>query len=498
MPSRRRILLCRLSFVLLAIVPTLGTCGWLVSRAFDRSPLAGPREALTASALAADLSRELGVVVQIDTLKLVESDAVPSSSPSHAAYILTGLRLLDAETGRPLAAAESATLTPTSGGSHLAMSLVQTDMDALPRLAHVLHERILCGPTASLRTALLEIRQLVIAGGDAPQTLVDLSLAVEATPAGPQVRLALRPAAAMPDRPRASLTLSRNRDVEPPATLIKLDTAGHDLPLALAAAIVPPFAPIARGEIASGVSFRGSAQFVPGPSAQGEASGTLVGSFRGLDLDRLVSERFPHQLSGRAELVVDQAIFSGGRLQSLGGRLLADRGGISPSLIAAACEHLALDTPLPPETLASDRLLPFAKLAIGFRLDGQTLEMAGLAGLRSEGALLAGPHGPLLTAPPAHRTAAVSLVRTLVPASEIQVPATRETSTLVNLFPAPDIVLPRSADRAAIHPSEQLATRPATHTEAAPALPPLRHTPTRLRASGPAESAPVLRPPGLR
>jgi hypothetical protein len=487
MPSHRRILLCRLGFVLLAIVPTLGTCGWLIARALEQSAFASPAASLTAAALAADLSRQLGVVVEIDTTQPVDSVNASSDVPS-IAYDLVGLRLLDPETSRPLATADAATLTLNGNASHLAVSLVQTDVDALPKLVRVLHDRVLCGPAASLRTAKLDIRQLIIAGGDAPQTLVGLSLNLTSTPASPQAELAFQPASAPPDSPQVRLSLARNRDVVPPATLITLDTAGHALPLSLIAALVPELESIALGNAASGVSFRGSAQFVP---ARDGASGTLAGTFHGLDLDRLVSERFPHHLSGQAELVVDRAVFSGGRLESLGGRLLAERGGISPSLVAAASEHLDLGTPLDTAALASDRLLPFTHLAIGFRLDGQAIELTGLAGLRSQGALLVGQHGPLLAAPPAHRTAAVGLVRTLVPASEIQVPATRETSTLIGLFPAPDIVLPRTA----VHSD----ARPATHLEDAPRAPaPLRHTPTRLRASGPAESAPVLRQPEWR
>jgi hypothetical protein len=482
MPSRRRILLCRLGFVLLAIVPTLGTCGWLISRAVDRIESVSPADALTAAALAADLSRQLGVVVEIDAIQSVDSENSSSDAPL-IAYELTGLRLVDPETSRPLASTDTATLTLAGEACHVSVALVQTSVDALPQLARVLHDRFLCGPAASLPTATLDIRQLVIAGGDSPQTLAGLALILRRTPTGPQAEFTFQPAAAPPDLPQVRLSLARNRDVAPPATLITLDTSGHVLPFSLIASLVPELQASARG-----VSFRGSAQFVP---AREGVRGTLTGTFRGLDLDRLVSERFPHQLAGVAELIVDRAVFSDRRLQSLSGRLLADRGGISPSLVAAACEHLELDTPLDPAALASDRLLPYTQLAIGFRLDGQSIELTGLAGLRSQGALLIGPQSPLVTAPPAHRTAAVGLVRTLVPASEFQVPATRETSALVSLFPAPDIVLPRTAARN--------DARPAAHLEdAAPTPTPLRHTPTRLRASGPAESAPVLRPPGWR
>jgi hypothetical protein len=486
MPSHRRILLCRLGFVLLAIMPTLGTCGWLISRAVDRTAFASSAASPTAATLAADLSRQLGVVVEIDAIQPANSENSSSDAPS-ITYDLAGLRLLDAETSRPLASADSATLTLNGNASHLAVSLVQTNVDALPQLARVLHDRVLCRPAASLPTAKLEIRQLVIAGGDAPQTLAGLALTLSCTPAGPQAELAFHPASVPPNSPQVRLSLARNRDVAPPATLITLDTAGHALPLSLIAALLPELQSIVRSDAAGGVSFRGSAQFVP---ARDGASGTLAGTFRGVDLDRLVSERFPHHLSGQAELVVDRAVFSGGRLESLGGRLLAERGGISPSLVAAASEHLALDTPLDAAAIASDRLLPFTQLAIGFRLDGHAIELTGMAGLRSQGALLVGPHGPLLAAPPAHRTAAVGLVRMLVPASEIQVPATREASTLIGLFPTPDIAPPRSAARS--------DASPATYTGDDSALPPLRHTPTRLRASGPAESAPVLRQPGWR
>jgi hypothetical protein len=87
--------------------------------------------------------------------------------------------------------------------------------------------------------------------------------------------------------------------------------------------------------------------------------------------------------------------------------------------------------------------------------------------------VLASKTGPLLTASPGHAVPAVNLLRTLLPDNQFQVPATRQTDVLVGLFPVPDVLPTRTAARQT-------------------------HVPTRLRTSGPADAAPVLRQPGLR
>jgi hypothetical protein len=472
MSSARRILFCRLSFVLLAIVPTLGTCGWLVSQSAAFVGETG-NQPPDSKALARELSRRLGLTVEFDAAEFTTAE-IPDSKVHEAGadrgLRLIGIRLSDPETGELLATAQSADAVSEQSGWQIALSQAQANAQHIGRLVATLHERLLCGSADDVQSGRLQARELIILGGDESLTLVDFVAEYSLTASGPQLVVEFRPAGANSNSLPARLAASRNRDVSPPATLVEIDTAGHPLPVSLCA----PFAgePLAAW---GGVTFRGTAKFVPAGRGERGPGGTLAGTFSGLELDRLVSERFPHQLSGRADLVIEQGTLAAGRLQMLRGRLLAGRGGISPSFIAAAREHLGLSTPLGEAALAAERLLPFSRLAISFQLDGQSLELAGQAGRPNENILVVDTQGALLSAPRSHRTAAVNLLRTLVPASEVQVPATQQTSSLVGLFPAPDLVAPRTASK-----------------------PALRHTPTRLRTSGPADAAPVLRQPGWR
>ena len=86
-----------------------------------------------------------------------------------------------------------------------------------------------------------------------------------------------------------------------------------------------------------------------------------------------------------------------------------------------------------------------------------------------QGILLAGSNGPIILAPPQHSVPAVNLLRALLPDNQFQVPATRQTASLISLLPVPDFV-------------------PGTTGN----LP--SHTPTRLSAQPPGSPAPIRQP----
>ena len=202
-------------------------------------------------------------------------------------------------------------------------------------------------------------------------------------------------------------------------------------------------------------------------------SGELAGMFDRVDLDPLVTEQFPHQLSGLAVVRLQRATVESGKLTELRGTLQRRIGAISPSLLAAAAEHLQLAAPANLAAMDPSRAVPFRHLALGFHLSGRTLQLTGSADATQAGALLANAGGPLLAAPPRHATAAVNLLRTLLPDNQYQVPATRQSDALIGLLPVPDLAPARTA------------------------AVPGGHTPTRLGPGDP-NSGPAIRQPGLR
>jgi hypothetical protein len=152
-----------------------------------------------------------------------------------------------------------------------------------------------------------------------------------------------------------------------------------------------------------------------------------------------VSEQFPHRLGGTAEITVQKARFSRGRLEEAAGTFSSGPGVVSQSLVSAAIEFLHL-VPKPANDHA-DMLRQYEQLSFAFVVDSAGLTLRGTCSAApsvvmrlGDGTALSeagGPSGPL-----------VALVRTLVPQSEVQVPATRQSDWLIERLPVPQAILP--------------------------------------------------------
>ena len=102
----------------------------------------------------------------------------------------------------------------------------------------------------------------------------------------------------------------------------------------------------------------------------------------------------------------------------------------------------------------------FERFAVQFHLLGELLSLTGNADPDREGAIAIDAAIPILTAPPAHTSSVVNLLRTLLPDSEYQVPATRQTSALVRLLPLPDVAHAPRAAQTQTHTPTRLAPAP--------------------------------------
>jgi hypothetical protein len=277
-------------------------------------------------------------------------------------------------------------------------------------------------------------------------------------------KVQLRLAWESPDKNRPGVfAVARNQERAASQIVWDLATGAGELPCALGNALVPGLA-----RLGNDCQFAGAIQVTQSGT---ETTGTLTGTLHRVDLDALVTEQFPHRLSGLADVHVEQAVLTAGRLASVRGNLRATMGSLSESLLAAAEEHLELQPTR--RDGGTGAIIPFDELGLRFQLDGNRLQLAGIADRINENVAARDAAGPLATVPPNHSTPAVNLLRTLLPDNQYQVPATRQTELLVGLLPVPDLVPVRTA-----------------------ALP--KHTPTRLRTSGQPDAAPVLRQPMLR
>ncbi len=151
-----------------------------------------------------------------------------------------------------------------------------------------------------------------------------------------------------------------------------------------------------------------------------------------LDLGSLVSDHFPHKLSGVGEATIQSAHFRCGRLEDGSATLVVGPGTIERSLVAATVERLGL---VPTDAAADMGLLPYDRLALSATLDQAGLHLSGRCD--TQGTVLS-YRGTRLLGESAHPVVpVVALVQTLVPHVELQVPASRQTDWLLRHLPLP-------------------------------------------------------------
>jgi hypothetical protein len=167
--------------------------------------------------------------------------------------------------------------------------------------------------------------------------------------------------------------------------------------------------------------------------------GDVEGIFSQVDLEQLVTYRFPHKLSGVAQVTLNRAKFRNGRLVDAAGSLISQGGTVSRSLIDASVESLRLRPSQRLDELTASPC-PYQQLAFGFTINAEGLAISG--NCDAAGMLLADARGALLSDSKQTNLPVVALLRTLVPQSEVQVPATKETDALLHALPTPPISPP--------------------------------------------------------
>jgi hypothetical protein len=371
--------------------------------------------------------------------------------------------LLDPETKALVAEARLAEVSAAESGWRVQLWLPQIAADRLAELLRIIDERLLRETALAELACEVAASELHIDDGRGGLSLLNLEARLAATEHGPSAELSFQlPGAQSNAAAPGKLSILRNRHAAPPRTVWQLQTSGHPLPMDLLASALPE-----AGRLGPHCMFDGSIVLEDAAAGwTGQWSGTLAG----VDLDALVTERFPHQLSGLATIKVAEARLKDGHLEEIRGTIQSQNGAISHSLLAAAQEHLQLLLSADNPHVQPGRLVPYRQLSLGFAVDGLSVALTGSADTAQPGVLLANAAGPVLQAPPQHAAGNVNLLRTLLPDSQFQVPATRQTNALANLLPVANVPPIRTAG----------------------------HVPTRLTPGAPSGATPPIRQPMLR
>lgn len=277
----------------------------------------------------------------------------------------------------------------------------------------------------------LEAHNLTVRLPTGDHSLTDVSGQLTSVGLGTRARLKFHRAQRAAAAESCLLTFALDGQGRSERRVVQLATGSTPLPSLLFSLVWPEVARLGRGS-----QFAGRITAV-------EESGVwrtdVEGRAEGVDLDLLVSRQFPHKLTGLAEVQLDSVTLAGGRIERAAGHLTAGPGVVSRSLVQSAETHLRIQA-APRALRGPGNLIAYEQLNLGFEIDEQGLALRGrVPGAR--GALLVDARQVLAVESPLEAQPVVDLVRTLVPRSEVHVPATRETARLTGALPVPSIAL---------------------------------------------------------
>lgn len=412
MHERTRRLICRLVFVVLCAGPTAGLSVWVAVAHSSIYQAACRRQWQQA------LSQQWGLVVTLDRLH----------HPRRGSTVLERVRAADPETGELLVEVRQIELAYVQDELVAVAAQPEVQGEHLWRLWEAFHERFLRSEAGSRLRVRLRAGEVTIhrADGSGGTTLANVHCQIAPDPNGPQATFEFLDAALQMAEP-AQLRVTRNRQISPPATRWELNTRSTSLPCSILADQLP-----ALHWLGDEAAFQGTVDAV---RSAGGWQGDVTGRFCELDLERLVTERYDHKLSGTAELRFTRARFENGKLADAAGDLVARGGWVSRSLLAQADLTLGVVADPRVRALEADMLWRYRELNFGFAISAQGLKIAGHC--PGEGVVMSDTYGPLLSDKPREIAQVVGLVHTLASSHGQQVPASAEAYQLLHVLPIP-------------------------------------------------------------
>ena len=411
--TRRRV--CRVVFLVFCVVPTLAVLAWAAGRGGSATQA---------------VQSQWGLVTGLN----VKIARVTYPRPGAASY--HDLRLSDPETGRVLLTARSLETARRDGALVLLASQLELGDRGEPLRNHEVRRlwRLVTDTLArqglddAVPVQLSADRVTWFAPGGA-QTFLDLHGRIHSTArAAVAIRFHLPGAESSK---KIDLHLQRDRSYSPPRTSLSINTWDAKLPCWMLTAFTPAAQRLGPKAVFAGAATARESE----DGFDGEATGRLLG----VDLDSLVSEQFPHKLSGQADVTLRRIRFTGGRVREVSAWLRAGPGQIGPSLLEAAARHLKLRVGAP---LKSTEPIAYRQLAFALEMDRAGISMTGQCEASEGAVLVADGVGPLLNQSDQPPQPVLALVRMLVQDSQVQAPATAETQWLLSRLPIPQLVPP--------------------------------------------------------
>jgi hypothetical protein len=402
--DRTRRWICRTIFFAVGVIPTLSIIAWCMA-------MTSPGRVTDVREKFADA---VGLAVHFDEL----------SYPRPGATLFEGLKLADPETGESLAQIQQ--LEIRTDAEHAVWVISQAEINAAQTdwLLRLIQRRLQLGPDRHDSALRIKVAELTLRWPDGSQTFVDGDFQFGATENSRTLAAIMRPSnlpSAAPIELHAERSFNASGAIE---TNVELKSANAPLPCSLFAALM---------HLENHAGLQSTWQ---GTMKQTETArrwrAELAGRLNEVDLHAAVSNQFPQQLNGRAELEISRLLVENGRLAACEGVVHARDGSIGGQLLTML-KYLNLQTvPIQPPL---DRLLTFSELHFGFSIDSTGMAMTGQCGNAETGTVMRDQTGPLAKSTNAARVSMATLINVLTPDNRQSIPATKQADWLFQVLP---------------------------------------------------------------
>lgn len=334
-------------------------------------------------------------------------------------------KIVNPETGQMLALCERLELRWGVRGIGIHAAQTHLSGDVVGELGELLHDRLLCRRRLHETSIFLVSQRVAIQRPRAEVELRECRLDVQRAADGPTATLTFQWAYAEQPQP-VRVRLSRHQKSNGPITRLELETGNNPLPCSVLFGAPAWLAPWEGGD---SLTFQGALWL---DIAQTGWEGELTGHISGIDLNRLFTDRFPHQVSGDARMVVERAVVREGRLVELQGQLRSGPGTVGKPLVQAAVRYLGCRLPT---RLGVDESIEYRKLAVDIRLDNAGLVIHGMCEPDAPGNILVDAAGAVLVEPEDQPRLAIDVVRMLADEERAERLWDESTAGLMRVLP---------------------------------------------------------------
>jgi hypothetical protein len=404
--DRTRRWICRTIFFAVGVVPTLSIIAWCM--------------AVTSPGHVADVREKFADAAGLD----VHFDEF--GYPRPGATLFKGLKLADPETGESLAQIQQLEIRADEQHPEWLISQAEINAAQTDWLLRLIQRRLQLSPDRHDSALRIKVAKLTLRWPDGSQTFVEGDFQFGATENSRTLAAVMRPtnssSAAAPIELHAERLFNASGAVE---TNVELKSADAPLPCSL-------FATLLHLENHAGLQSTWQGTMKRSETAH-RWRAELAGRLNEVDLHAAVSNQFPQQLNGRAEIDINHMLVQNGRLESCDGTVNARDGSASGALLPAATRFLNLKAATfqgPPE-----QLFTFTELQFDFSIDATGFSILGRCGKADSGVVMRNQNSAILANADRGRISAAALVNLLVPNNRQPVPATEQAEWLMHLLP---------------------------------------------------------------